>query len=135
MIVVDVTVLAAFVMNGAETDGVVRLRKRHPEWAAPVLWKSELMNVLWKYERRGDMSVHGALEIMDFVVRLMRDTTFDVQPEEVLPIACSSGCTAYDGQYVALARLLNAPLATHDRQLLRLFPDLAFMPDKVPDSL
>lgn len=33
--------------------------------------------------------------------------------------------SAYDGQYVALARRLGTPLITGDRRLLRAFPDIA----------
>ncbi|PIQ62260.1 MAG: VapC toxin family PIN domain ribonuclease [Bacteroidetes bacterium CG12_big_fil_rev_8_21_14_0_65_60_17] len=134
MIVVDVTVLAAYVMRGEDTDSVVALRKRHPDWAAPQLWKSEFMNVVWKYARRGDIATHQAVELMDTAMMLMCSATFDVPPEDVLTLSCQFGCSAYDGQYVVLAKRLDVSLATHDQQLLRMFPDIAFLPADVPDQ-
>ncbi|HEV8408250.1 MAG TPA: hypothetical protein VGQ34_09990, partial [Sphingomicrobium sp.] len=43
----------------------------------------------------------------------------------VLEIAASSGLSAYDCEFVALAQSLAVPLVTQDRAVLKAFPDLA----------
>jgi predicted nucleic acid-binding protein len=43
----------------------------------------------------------------------------------VMSLALESGCSAYDCEYVALARLLSVPLVTEDRQLLAAVADIA----------
>lgn len=131
MIVVDVTVLAYYLIDGDHTASVVRLREHDAAWAAPALWRSELMNVLWTYLRRGDLGLDLALDHMDLAADLLAGRTYEVRPDEVLPLALNSGCTAYDCQYVALAERLDVPVVTHDRQVLRAFPNRALRPDQL----
>ena len=129
MIVVDATVLAYYLIEGDHTATAVRVREKDPEWAAPELWRSELMNVLWTYVRRGDFSVELALERFDLAEDLIGPRTYAVTAAEVLPLAVASGCTAYDSQYVALARRLSLRLVTNDQPVLKAFPDVAVHPE------
>jgi predicted nucleic acid-binding protein len=46
-----------------------------------------------------------------------------------LQLAAESGCSAYDCEFVALARDLEVPLVTADRQLLAAFPSTAVSPE------
>lgn len=129
MIVVDVTVLAYFLIDGDETASVVRLRRQEPDWIAPNLWHSELMNVLWKYVRRGDFGLDIAIEHITFAEGVLGPRIFALRAEEVLPLAVSSGCSAYDCQYVALAKRLGIPLVTHDTRIITAFPQVAVRPE------
>lgn len=43
----------------------------------------------------------------------------------VLDLASASGCSAYDCEYVALARHLDVKLITTDKQILQSFPETA----------
>ena len=45
--------------------------------------------------------------------------------EEVLDLIAESDCTAYDCEFMALAKELGLPLVTADKQLLSQFPDWA----------
>ena len=45
--------------------------------------------------------------------------------DEILSLIENSNCTAYDCEFVALARQLNVYLVTADKQLLKEFPDCA----------
>ena len=123
--------LAYYLIEGDATASVVRLRTHDPEWVAPTLWRSELMNVLWTYLRRGDLDLALALSHMDLAADLVAGGTYDVRPDEVLPLALASGCSAYDSQYVALAVRLDVPLVTHDRRVLQSFPERAVLPDEL----
>ena len=55
---------------------------------------------------------------------------YNVSSEKVLELACDSGCTAYDCEYVALAQELGVPLVTTDKQVLRAFPKTAVSLEK-----
>lgn len=50
---------------------------------------------------------------------------FDVRSMDVLQLASSSGCSAYDCEFVALAKTLNIPLVTADKKNISEFPDTA----------
>jgi predicted nucleic acid-binding protein len=53
-----------------------------------------------------------------------------VTSEAVLRLAMSSGCSAYDCEFVALAQDLGARLVTSDTELLRAFPGVATTPER-----
>lgn len=52
-----------------------------------------------------------------------------VDGRTVLSLALDSGCSAYDCEFVWLARDLRVPLVTADRQVLGTFPDIAVPAD------
>jgi hypothetical protein len=53
VIVVDTKVIAYFILPGERTEQAERVFHRDPVWAAPLLWWSELRNVLAVYMRHG----------------------------------------------------------------------------------
>jgi predicted nucleic acid-binding protein len=56
---------------------------------------------------------------------LMKNTEFHVDSGQVLELANQSGCTAYDCEFIAVAKTLGAKLVTADKQVLRAFPGIA----------
>jgi len=48
-----------------------------------------------------------------------------VSSEQVLALASSSRCSAYDCEFVAAAQQLGVPLFTEDQMILSAFPDQA----------
>jgi predicted nucleic acid-binding protein len=50
---------------------------------------------------------------------------YEVNPEQVLRPVDDSRCSAYDCEFIVLARDLGVPMIASDRQLLREFPDAA----------
>lgn len=123
MIVVDTNVVAYLLIQGGKTARAERLFKRDPEWAAPALWRSEMRNVLSLYVRRGLMALPRALDVMQDGIELVGTREWDVPSEDVLRLAASSRRSAYDCEFVALARMLEVPLHTADAALARAFPE------------
>ena len=122
MIVVDTNVIGYLYLSSAYSEQAERALLKDAEWAAPLLWRSELRNVLALYMRRGWLSLEDAVRIMDEAVRLMAGREYAVDSVQVLELVEESTCSAYDCEFVALARDLGVPLVTVDKQILRDFP-------------
>ena len=99
--------------------------EKDPEWVAPALWRSEFRNVLTGYMRRGQITLENALAFFGEMERLLRGHEYDPDSRDVLELARDSGCTAYDCEFVVLAKSLGVRLVTMDRQILKAFPKLA----------
>ncbi len=126
MIVVDTNVVAALILPTSElTDAAMRLLAAEPEWAAPVLWRSEFTNILAAGVRNRWFDLPQALEAFETATDVIGDNQYMVPGEEVLKLAAESGCTGYDSEFALLARDLAARLVTLDRKLLQAFPEVA----------
>ena len=125
MIVVDTNVVAYLLLPGPFTDRAEALLLDRPDWAAPLLWRSEWRNVLCGYIRRGDLNLEQAIALQHQAEDLVIRHSIDVPSNAVLQLAASSGCSAYDCEFVAAADQLGVPLITADRAILAAFPDLA----------
>ena len=90
-----------------------------------MLWRSEMLNILAGYLRREQLNFDQALLAIRTLERRYRDNEYRPRSETVLKRARSSGCSAYDCEYAALAYELNIPLITEDQALLQAFPDIA----------
>lgn len=75
--------------------------------------------------RRQRLTVDTAYEAMVLAELLMTDGMSEVESAHVLRLAHTSGCTAYDCEYVAVAEALGVQLLTADRQVLAAFPGIA----------
>ena len=123
MIVADTNVLAYLCLPGEHTRAAAALLEKDPEWIAPTLWRSEFRNVLMGYMRRGQITLESALAFLGEMEKLLRG--YDIDSRDVLELARDSGCTAYDCEFVALARSLEVRLVTMDQQILKAFPKIA----------
>lgn len=122
MIVVDSNVVAYLYLPGQFSAAAERLLQREPEWAAPLLWRSELRNILALYVRQRLLNFERAFEIQREAEALFADNEYDVDSFEVLELARDSGCTAYDCEFVSLAKRLGVKLITGDAKLRKAFP-------------
>lgn len=125
MIVVDSNVLAYLYLPGQHSAAAETLLERDPDWAAPVLWRSEFRNILAGYLRRGDLTFDHALAVQREAEELLVDSEYEVDSARVLELVRDSDCSAYDCEFVALALQLDTRLATMDGKLLRAFPQTA----------
>jgi predicted nucleic acid-binding protein len=125
LIVVDTDVIGYLFLTSARSASAERALERDQDWAAPLLWRTELRSVFSLYVRKAWHELGQAMQSMESAASLMRGGEYDVPSGEVLRLAAESGCTAYDCEFVALARDLRVPLVTADRQLLDAFPGVA----------
>ena len=125
MIVVDSNVLAYLYLPGEHTAAAEALLQRDPDWAAPVLWRSEFRNILAGYMRRKALSFEQACGLQREAESLFFDSEFEVDSLSVLELVRDSDCSAYDCEFIALAVQMNTQLVTMDGKLLRAFPQRA----------
>lgn len=124
MIVVDSNVLAYLYLPCEHTAAAEALLEQDPDWAAPILWRSEFRNILAGYMRRNTLSFEQANSLQNEAESLLEGLEFEVDSRTVLELVCDSDCSAYDCEFVALATKLNTRLVTLDKKLLRAFPKL-----------
>ena len=122
MIVVDTNVVAYLLLPGPKTALAEALLERHPQWAAPPLWRSEFRNVLTGYLRRDLLDVSRAVALMRQADDLLAAHDQPVRSQPVLELVSTSRCSSYDCEFVAAAQHLGVPLVTEDRALLVAFP-------------
>jgi predicted nucleic acid-binding protein len=101
------------------------LGQREAEALVPMLWCTEIANVLLTLERSNKLSAELVSEWT---------TTFCTLPITVFPddrvqaltevrsLAQAHGLSAYDASYLHLAMCEQVPLATFDRQLIKAAP-------------
>ena len=56
---------------------------------------------------------------------LMLENEHEVSSAHILQLVNSGNCSAYDCEFVALAQLLNIPLITADKRIIKEFPNIA----------
>ena len=122
MIVVDSNVLAYLYLPCEYTAAAEQLLESNPEWAAPILWRSEFRNILAGYLRRKIITFEQANDLQAEAESLLQGGEFEVDSRSVLELVRDSDCSAYDCEFVALAIMLGTNLVSMDKKLLRAFP-------------
>ena len=125
MIVVDTNIIAYLLIPGPWTEAAEDLLQSEPVWAAPPLWRSELRNILAGYLRRGTLSFEQTVALQSTAESLLAGHETSVDSRAVLELVRGSNCTAYECEFVALARQSGSVLYTLDAKLLAAFPDTA----------
>jgi predicted nucleic acid-binding protein len=128
VIVADANLLIALVGDSSESAAAQEILARRPRWHAPILWRSEAANTLLGYVRRGILTLRGAQNHWSTLADVIGGREHATDTRRVLALASSSGCTAYDCDYVAVAEALSLPLVTSDREILRAFSRMAMTP-------
>jgi predicted nucleic acid-binding protein len=122
VIVVDTNVIAYLYLPTGHTAHAEALLEDDPEWVAPLLWRSELRNVLAGYLRRKALSFDDVRKIQAEAESLLAGGEHEVDSQQVLELVRDSNCSAYDCEFVALAKRLGVKLVTTDAQVLAAFP-------------
>jgi predicted nucleic acid-binding protein len=119
MIVADTNLLVYLLLPGDRTSKVQQFYLRDPDWVAPLLWRSELINVLVTYRRLGKLESGLCLQLMAQAEHIMEGRSYTVESETILEVAARTGCSGYDSEFVALAEQLDVPLITYDKKVLQ----------------
>jgi predicted nucleic acid-binding protein len=125
MIVVDTNIICLRWLPAAETAQADALIERDAHWTTALLWRWEFRNALAGYVRRGSLTTAAAISICTRAESAMAQNEFHARPGEVFDLVTHSSCTAYDCEFVAVARNHGVPLITVDREILREFPHIA----------
>lgn len=118
MIVIDTNLLAYLLLptpHAARADAVLL---KDPDWIAPMLIHSEFRNVLLGAVRRKDVEAEDARVLLERAAEVITVPDGGVDGPAIFSLALESGCSAYDCEFVWLARVLRVPLVTADRQVL-----------------
>ena len=113
MIVVDTNIIAYLYLPTEQTDDVVTLLHKDPHWIAPL------------YVRKKIIDLETAFAMQAQAESQLADNEYRVSSMEVLALAKESDCSAYDCEFVSLAKSLNLSLITGDRKLIQTFPGIA----------
>jgi hypothetical protein len=84
MIVVDTIVIASLWVPNDMEELAYQVLKKDPDWVAPVLWRSELRNVLALYLRKHIFDFSTVLQSMQEAEQLMQSNAYEVNSTQVL---------------------------------------------------
>ena len=125
MIVADTNTIAYLYLPTDFSNDCERALLKDSIWAAPVLWRSELRNILSLYVRKNLIDLTDAFDIQREAELLLSGNEYEVDSLSVIKIAHESSCSAYDCEFIYLAQSTGSKLITADKKILRKFPDLA----------
>lgn len=125
MIVADTNLIAYLMIEGDFTPQAELVYQLDSNWIAPYLWRSEFRNILALYLRKNYLSMAEAKTIMAQGEALMKNKEFELDSASILEMIENSTLSAYDCEYVVLAKKLDINLITNDKKILKSFPDLA----------
>ena len=104
MIVVDTNVMVHLILQTAEYASARALLDADANWYAPYLWRSEFRNTLALHMRHANRSLDDAVAAVRLAEEQMYGHEFFVDPVAVLDLVATSTCSAYDCEFIALAR-------------------------------
>lgn len=129
MIVVHTHIIAYLTFPSAYSSAVGLLHQKNPVWEAPLLWKSEFLNVISLHYRKGLINYQESLTALDFAERLIGSREHQVAARAIIDTVIRSSCSSYDCQFIVLARQLGTVLITYDKKLIKEFSEIALTPE------
>ena len=124
MIVADSNLIAYLHLPGPKAGVADAVLMKDSEWWVPPLWKSEFRSILFAYVRMQGMDIATAeahwAEAMDHLGTTQREP----DPVSVRTKALDSGLSAYNAEFVVLAKELGVRLVTFDQQVLCAFSNV-----------
>jgi predicted nucleic acid-binding protein len=125
MIVVDVNVIAYRFIQGEKSALACRVQEQDPEWIVPGLWRHEFLNVLATTTRTAIFTAAEAFAVWQSAQQTLANSQRPVNYQRALACAVDYKISAYDAQYITLARSLNCLCISEDARLCKVFPGIA----------
>ncbi len=125
MIVADSNLIAYLLIPGDKSELADEVLLKDADWAVPLICRSEIRNILTLYMRHEGMSLSQARKTMEKAETLWRSREYSVPSDDVLELTFHHNVTAYDGEFVVLAKQLGVPLVTFDKAVRKAFPNTA----------
>lgn len=117
MIVVDTNLVVYLFVAGEKTSLSRQVYARDPDWVVPSLWKHEFLNVLATSVRQEVLTLEQALLVWQYGQDFLHRRERRVNMASALNWAVEQRVSAYDAQFIVLARELECKLITEDRRL------------------
>ena len=139
-IVLDASVVVKRLLKEEDSKLAARLFELLLRTPLPTqIYQTELLtiecaNILWKRVGRGEIDHTQARRKMQYLLAAQFTT---IPLSTILPtafdIALQEGITVYDASYLALARLIDAPLVTADKRLFNRLTGKSLQPYLLED--
>lgn len=128
MIVADSNLIAYLLIPGEKSLLAESIFLKDSEWAVPLLCRSEIRNIVTLYMRQQQMTLTQAKATLEKAELVWKEREFAIPTGEILELTSQYKVSAYDAEFVVLAKMLNIPLLTFDQPLRRIFPMIAVDP-------
>lgn len=125
MIVVDTSVIASLCVPNDMEELAYQVLRKDPDWVAPLLWRSEIRNVMSLNLRKNILELSTILLSLQEPEQLMESNSYEVNSTQILQLVQHSNCSSYDCEFVALADDLGVQMVSFDKQICREFSGIA----------
>jgi predicted nucleic acid-binding protein len=75
--------------------------------------------------QKGIIDLSTAIAMQSQAEQQLAEYEYSVNSTDVLSLASESSCSAYDCEFISLAKSLNLKLITSDKKLIQMFPEIA----------
>jgi predicted nucleic acid-binding protein len=124
MVVVDANVIVYAVFQTPELPFVAALQQKDPDWLLPTLWQHEVASAAATFVRAGKADLQQARAAMAAALSLVGGREHTVDLADCIEAAVAHDLSAYDAQYLVLARSLGVKCVTADQKFLRNAPGI-----------
>jgi len=125
MIVADANLVTYYYLPGPFQPLAQKIIQKDSVWLVPPIFISEFRNILLGFVRKEKLNKKDATELAVRVELIFSQRTKIISSVQTMDVACDSGCSAYDAEYIALAQMMDIKLVTNDKFLLATFPKVA----------
>lgn len=122
MIVVDTNLVSYLLIEGEFTQNARDVYQHDPDWIVPGLWRAEFLSVLTTTITAGVITPAQGDLLWQRTLSLFGQKEHNPNGRDVLKVALQFQISAYDAQFIAVAKNSGVPLVTSDRQLIKACP-------------
>ena len=129
MIVVDANIIAYFFIEGDKSEAARQVHAKDGHWVVPGAWRHEFLNILTTSCLFAKLPLVTAQRIWRDAESMVQGKEYSPDMSEVLSLAYDGSITAYDAEYIFLAKSLDIPCVTEDKPLRGKFSGTAVSMD------